>query len=315
MITKPILSVVIPVFNEADAIPPFIKDATALFAGHPEMPVEFVFVNDGSVDDTLKILLKFQADDTRIRVIDLSRNFGKEAAVTAGLEHTLGDAIIVIDVDLQDPLDLIFPMIKKWQEGFEVVLACRSNRESDSRLKSLSARGFYWVHNLLASPKIPANVGDFRLMDRAVIEALKQLPETHRFMKGLFSWVGFRSAVVNYVRPKRGAGRSKFNGWKLLNLAIEGLTSFSTEPLRIWTYIGLCVSIPSFIFAVFIAIRVLISGVDLPGYASIMVAVTFLGGLQLIGIGVLGEYIGRTYMESKRRPIYIVRKVFEVQIT
>ena len=312
MITKPILSVVIPVFNEADAIPPFIHDATALFAGHPEMPVEFVFVNDGSVDDTLEILLEFQAKDARIKVIDLSRNFGKEAAVTAGLEHTLGDAVIVIDVDLQDPLDLIFPMVEKWQEGFEVVLACRTNRESDSRLKSASASGFYLVHNLLANPKIPANVGDFRLMDRAVIEALKQLPETHRFMKGLFSWVGFRSTVVNYVRPKRGAGASKFNGWKLLNLAIEGLTSFSTEPLRIWTYIGLFVSILSFIFAVFIAIRVLVSGIDLPGYASIMVAVTFLGGLQLIGIGVLGEYIGRTYMESKRRPIYIVRKVFEV---
>ncbi|QWD89984.1 glycosyltransferase family 2 protein [Polynucleobacter sp. MWH-Braz-FAM2G] len=313
MTDKSTLSLVVPVFNEADSISPFINKINGVFSGRSDIHLEIVFINDGSSDSTLENLIQTQSDYPNIKIIDLSRNFGKEAAITAGLEQSRGDAVVVIDVDLQDPPELIPSMIEKWQEGYEVVLACRTNRDSDSWLKRASANSFYWIHNQLSNPKIPANVGDFRLMDRVVVEALKQLPETHRFMKGLFSWVGFKSTVINYSRPKRETGVSKFNGWKLWNFALEGLTSFSTEPLRIWTYIGLAVSIPSFLFAVFIAIRVLISGVDVPGYASIMVAVTFLGGLQLIGIGVLGEYMGRTYMESKRRPNYIIRKIFEVE--
>ena len=313
MTNKSTLSLIVPVFNEADSISPFINQINGVFSDQSNIKLEIVFINDGSSDKTLENLIQAQTLNPVIKIIDLSRNFGKEAAITAGLEQARGDAVVVIDVDLQDPPELIPSMIEKWRKGYEVVLACRTNRDSDSWLKRASANGFYWIHNQLSNPKIPANVGDFRLMDRAVVEALKQLPETHRFMKGLFSWVGFKSTVINYSRPKRVAGISKFNGWKLWNFALEGLTSFSTEPLRIWTYIGLAVSIPSFLFAVFIAIRVLISGVDVPGYASIMVAVTFLGGLQLIGIGVLGEYMGRTYMESKRRPNYIIRKVFEAE--
>lgn len=313
MTDKSALSLVVPVFNEADSISPFINKINGVFSSQPDIHLEIVFINDGSSDSTLDNLIRAQSAYPNIKIIDLSRNFGKEAAITAGLEQSRGDAVVVIDVDLQDPPELIPSMIEKWREGYEVVLACRTNRDSDSWLKRASANGFYWIHNQLSNPKIPANVGDFRLMDRVVVEALKQLPETHRFMKGLFSWVGFKSTVINYSRPKREVGVSKFNGWKLWNFALEGLTSFSTEPLRIWTYIGLAVSIPSFLFAVFIAIRVLLSGVDVPGYASIMVAVTFLGGLQLIGIGVLGEYMGRTYMESKRRPNYIIRKIFEVE--
>ncbi|MBU3539659.1 glycosyltransferase family 2 protein [Polynucleobacter sp. UB-Tiil-W10] len=313
MTNKSTLSLVVPVFNEADSITPFINKVKSVFSSQPDIGLEIIFINDGSSDQTLENLIEEQTLLPIIKIIDLSRNFGKEAAITAGLEQSKGDAVVVIDVDLQDPPELILPMLEKWQEGFEVVLACRSNRESDSWLKRASANGFYWVHNLLSNPKIPANVGDFRLMDRVVVEALKQLPETHRFMKGLFSWVGFNSTVIHYSRPKREFGVSKFNGWKLWNFALEGLTSFSTDPLRIWTYIGLFVSLSSFLFAVFIAIRVVVSGVDVPGYASIMVAVTFLGGLQLIGIGVLGEYMGRTYIESKRRPNYIIRKIFDVK--
>jgi polyisoprenyl-phosphate glycosyltransferase len=311
MLNKSTLTLVVPVFNEAESISPFVDRIKSVLAQRTDIQPEIIFINDGSTDQTLEALINEQTHYSIIKVLDFSRNFGKEAAITAGLEQSQGDGVVVIDVDLQDPPELILPMIDKWREGYEVVLACRTNRESDTWLKRATANGFYWIHNLLAHPKIPANVGDFRLMDRQVVEALKRLPETHRFMKGLFSWVGFKSTVINYSRPKREAGSSKFNGWKLWNFALEGLTSFSTEPLRIWTYIGLAVSIPSFLFAIFIALRVLVSGIDVPGYASIMVAVTFLGGLQLIGIGVLGEYMGRTYIESKRRPIYIIRKIFE----
>lgn len=191
----------------------------------------------------------------------------------------------------------------------EVVLGRRVNRDTDSFLKRLSARWFYRIHNIIADPELPGNVGDFRLMDRTVVEAVKRLPESRRFMKGLFAWAGFRTTHVEYVRPNRTAGMTKFNGWKLWNFALEGITSFSTAPLRIWSYLGLGVSLVSFVFAVFIALKVVIYGVDVPGYASLMVAVTFLGGLQLTGIGVIGEYLGRVYIESKRRPTYLVRRV------
>jgi polyisoprenyl-phosphate glycosyltransferase len=204
-------------------------------------------------------------------------------------------------------------MIEKWREGYEVVLGRRVNRDSDSWAKRASANWFYRFHNKIATPKLPENVGDFRLMDRCVIDALKELPESRRFMKGLFAWVGFRTTCVNYTRPERVAGTTRFGGWKLWNLALEDVTSFSTVSLRIWTYLGAIVSIFSFLFAVYIVLNVLIHGVDAPGYVSQMVAVTFIGGLQLIGIGVIGEYLGRTYIESKRRPIYLVRRIYKVK--
>jgi len=201
-------------------------------------------------------------------------------------------------------------MISRWQEGYEVVLGRRINRNRDSWAKRASANWFYRLHNKIANPKLPENVGDFRLMDRCVVDALKELPESRRFMKGLFAWVGFRTAYVDYDRAARIADTSKFNGWKLWNFALEGMTSFSTDPLRIWTYVGALVSLISFLFAIVIVLKVLLYGIDVPGYASLMVAVTFLGGLQLIGIGILGEYLGRTYIESKRRPVFVVRRIY-----
>jgi polyisoprenyl-phosphate glycosyltransferase len=307
------LSLVIPVFNEAETVGLLIERVTQVFSPHPTIRIEFVFVNDGSTDTTLEKLLEFQRADSRIKVIDLSRNFGKEPAITAGLEVAKGDVVVPIDVDLQDPPELILEMICKWREGYEVVLARRVTRDFDTWAKRTSANWFYRIHNKIANPKLPENVGDFRLMDRCVVEALKQLPESCRFMKGLFAWVGFRTSYVDYSRPERVAGTTTFNGWKLWNFALEGVTSFSTDPLRIWTYIGIFVSLISFLIGIFITLKVLFGGVDVPGYASLMVAVTFLGGLQLIGIGVIGEYLGRTYIESKRRPVFVVRRIYDCE--
>ncbi len=302
-----------PVYNEKETIDLFVDKVIDVFGSESLIELEIIFVNDGSSDNTLELLVTRQKNDHRVRIVDLSRNFGKEAALTAGLQIADGDVIVPIDVDLQDPPELILEMISKWREGYEVVLGRRINRGSDSWAKRISANWFYRIHNKIAEPMIPENAGDFRLMDRTVVEALKELSESRRFMKGLFAWVGFRTTYVEYARPERIAGTSKFNGWKLWNFALEGLTSFSTDPLRIWTYIGLLVSLISFVFAIFIAINVFFNGVDVPGYASLMVAVTFLGGIQLIGIGVIGEYLGRTYIESKRRPVFIVRKLYEIK--
>ena len=307
------LSLVVPVFNEAEAVGLFIKKIAETFASSAELDIEIIFINDGSTDQTLETLIKHQSLNRSIRVIDLTRNFGKEAALTAGLDLAKGDVIVPIDVDLQDPPEVIPEMIEKWREGYEVVLGRRISRDADSWLKRTTANWFYRIHNKISDPKLPENVGDFRLIDRSVLDALKLLPESRRFMKGLFAWVGFKTAYVDYSRPERVAGSSKFNGWKLWNFALEGITSFSTEPLRIWTYIGGLISLSSFAFAIYTALKVFIYGVDVPGYASIMVAISFFGGLQLIGIGVIGEYLGRTYIESKRRPIYLVRKTYEAE--
>ncbi len=306
-----LLSLVVPVFNEAETVELFVVKVTEVFKDQPSVQLEIVFINDGSTDTTMEILLRYQAVDPRIRIVDLSRNFGKEAALTAGLQAAKGQAVVPIDVDLQDPPELILKMIDMWREGYEVVLGRRINRDSDTWAKRASASWFYRIHNKVAVPKLPENVGDFRLIDRCVVEALKDLPETRRFMKGLFAWVGFRTAYVDYARPERVAGTTKFDGWRLWNFALEGLTSFSTDPLRIWTYLGFVVSLVSFLFASFITLKVIVYGIDVPGYASLMVAVTFLGGLQLIGIGVIGEYLGRTYIELKRRPVFIVRHIYE----
>lgn len=307
------LSLVVPVFNEVETVGLFLDRVTQVFAKISGINLDVVFVNDGSSDNTLACLLELQQDNPSIRIVDLSRNFGKEAALTAGLKAAIGQVVVPIDVDLQDPPELILNMVEKWREGFDVVLGKRINRDSDSWVKQKSATWFYRIHNKIADPEIPENVGDFRLMDRAVVDALNELPESRRFMKGLFAWVGFRTATVEYARPERVAGTTKFNGWRLWNFALEGLTSFSTDPLRIWTYLGGVVALTSFIFAIFIVLRVLIHGIDVPGYASVIIAVTFLGGLQLIGIGIIGEYLGRAYIESKRRPVYLVRRTYQAK--
>ena len=306
-----ILSLVVPVYNEEETVALFVDRVSQVFGSDPAIKLELVFVNDGSSDATLDCLLTLQQENPSIRIVDLSRNFGKEAALSAGLKAATGQVVVPIDVDLQDPPELILDMIDKWRQGYDVVLGRRVNRDSDSWAKRVTATWFYRIHNKISDPQIPENVGDFRLMDRAVVDALNELPESRRFMKGLFAWVGFRTTFVSYTRPERVAGTTKFNGWRLWNFALEGVTSFSTDPLKIWTYIGGFVASISIIYAAYLTLRVFFLGIDVPGYASVMVAVTFLGGLQLVGIGVIGEYLGRTYLESKRRPIYLIRHIYE----
>ena len=307
---KIVLSLVVPVFNESETVSRFIDRVKKVFDVLDSIDLDIVFVNDGSTDDTLRQLIELKNNFRNIRIVDLTRNFGKEAALTAGMKIAAGHVVVPIDVDLQDPPEIIIDMIEKWREGYDVVVGKRSNRDSDSWAKRKSAEWFYRIHNSISEPEIPKNAGDFRLMDRSVVDALNELPESKRFMKGLFAWVGFRTTEVEYARPERIAGTTKFNGWRLWNFALEGITSFSTAPLRIWLYIGGLVSSVSFLFAMFIFFRTLLYGVSVPGYASLVVAVTFLGGLQLVGIGVMGEYIGRAYIESKRRPVYMIRRVY-----
>jgi glycosyltransferase involved in cell wall biosynthesis len=308
---------VVPVYNEALVIDHFLVSVNQvldkILTNDFHLQFEWVFINDGSSDATLEQLLLAQKTDPRIKVVDLSRNFGKEAALSAGFFCAKGDAVVPIDVDLQDPPELLNQMIEQWYAGYEVVLGRRINRDADSWAKRNSALLFYRVFNCLSKPVLPENVGDFRLMDRMVVDAINRLPESGRFMKGLFAWVGFKTAYVDYVRPQRMAGDSKFNSWKLWNFAIDGIASFSTQPLRLSTYLGLIVSMSSIAYALYISIRVMLYGVDVPGYASLMVAITFLGGLQLLSIGILGEYLGKTYLESKRRPIYLVRKIYDTK--
>jgi polyisoprenyl-phosphate glycosyltransferase len=243
-------------------------------------------------------------------VIELSRNFGKEAALTAGMEASRGDAVVPLDADLQDPPSLIEQMVAEWRKGADVVLARRTDRSADSLLKRKTAEAFYRIHNSLSDVKVPENVGDFRLMDRRVVDALERLPERQRFMKGLFAWVGYRAVTLDYSRGVRAVGKSKFSGWKLWNFALEGITSFSTAPLKIWTYIGGAGAIAAVVYACVIVIRTMLFGVDVPGYASMLVLILFFGSLQLVSVGLLGEYIGRVYLETKQRPIYLVRRSY-----
>lgn len=293
--------------NEEEALTSFFDRLLPVLNQFGE-DFEIVCVNDGSTDNTLNKLLALRRDDSHIRVVDLSRNFGKEAALTCGIDYARGQAVIPIDADLQDPPELIIEMVKLWRQGFDVVLAQRTDRLNDGFFKRKTAEWFYRLHNSISEPKMAVNVGDFRLMDRKVVEALKKLPERQRFMKGLFAWVGFRQAVIPYVRGPRQAGKTKFSSWRLWNFALEGITSFSTAPLRIWLYIGIFVAALAFVYGSIIVGRVIFLGRDTPGYASLITIVLFLGGVQLVGLGILGEYIGRMYGETKERPIYIVRE-------
>jgi glycosyltransferase involved in cell wall biosynthesis len=305
--STPLLSLVVPFFNEEDAVPAFFPRVVSCLEAIENLAFEIVCVNDGSSDTTLERLIDAANADERIVVIDLSRNFGKEPALSAGLAEASGDIVVPFDADLQDPPEVIAKLVAKWREGFDVVLARRDDRQSDTFMKRKMASSFYRLHNKLADVKIPDNVGDFRLMTRAVVESMNAFPESRRFMKGLFAWVGFRTAVVSYTREVRVAGKTKFSGWKLWNFALEGITSFSSLPLRVWTYFGFLVAGVSFIYAAYLIIRTFIRGIDVPGYASIFVSILFFSGVQMIGIGILGEYIGRIYIESKRRPLYLIR--------
>ena len=309
MSQRPLVSVVTPFFNESEGVDYFYKEIFKSLDNLTSYDFELVCVDDGSKDNTLEKLISISERDPRVIVIELSRNFGKEAALSAGIDYAKGSCVIPIDADLQDPPELIGKMLSKWKEGSEVVLAKRVDRSTDSYAKRTSALLFYRIHNALSNLKIPENVGDFRLMDRLVVDALKQLPERQRFMKGLFAWLGFKTATIEYVREPRAAGTSKFTGWKLWNFAIEGITSFSLVPLKVWTYIGAVGSLFALCYASFIIIRTWLFGVDVPGYASLLVVTLFFGGLQLISLGVIGEYIGRIYFESKQRPLYLIRKL------
>lgn len=304
----PELSIVVPVFDEAMGIPEFYGRLADVLGGL-EVSSEIVFVNDGSSDDTLQNLMAIRELDSRIAIIDLSRNFGKEVAMTAGLDFAHGRAVIIIDADLQDPPELIPALVEKWREGNDVVYAQRRVRKGETWLKRRSAHWFYRLMEKIGTVHIPRDTGDFRLLSRRAVDALAQLDESHRFMKGLFTWIGFEQVAVEYDRSPRAAGESKWNYWSLWNLAIEGITSFTVSPLRISTYVGLLVAIGAFLYGAFILFRTLFFGTDLPGYPSIMVVILFMGGVQLIAIGVIGEYLGRIFNETKNRPLYFVKDV------
>nr|WP_314559824.1 glycosyltransferase family 2 protein [uncultured Pseudomonas sp.] len=307
MKTTPQLSLVVPVYNEELAIGLFY-DAVCHHPELSQLSLELVFINDGSRDATAQQLDLLHARDERVVVLHLSRNFGKEAALFAGIEYARGDAVVPIDVDLQDPLDVVPRLLAQWRDGADVVLAKRVDRSSDTTLKRFTAECFYRLHNRITHTPIEENVGDFRLMSREVVEAIKEMPERNLFMKGILSWVGFETRIVEYQRAERSAGTSKFNGWKLWNLALEGITSFSTLPLRLWTYLGGAVALFALAYAALMVFEKLLYGNPVPGYPSLMTAILFIGGVQLIGIGVLGEYIGRIYIESKRRPRYVIKR-------
>lgn len=303
----PLVSVIIPVKNEEAVIPLCIARLRDVLTEQAGDSWELLFIDDGSDDTSYAVIFGHWLQDQRIRAISLSRNFGKEAALSAGLDHARGKVVVPFDVDLQDPPEAIGDMLALWREGYEVVCGIRRNRASDSWLKRSTASLYYHLHNRLSDDKIPAHAGDFRLMDRRVVDAIRQLPERNRFMKGLFAWSGFRTTSIEYERAERVAGSSKFKFWQLWTLAIDGITASSTAPLRIWSYIGAIVALFALAYAGFIVARTLIFGSPISGYPSLIVSVMFLGGVQLLSLGVLGEYVGRILTETKQRPLYIVR--------
>jgi glycosyltransferase involved in cell wall biosynthesis len=306
------ISLVVPFYNEGLGVAEFFERINNVFSSVADRyEVEVICVNDGSGDTTFVELKREREKNPFIRIVDLSRNFGKEVAITAGLDFAKGDAVIPIDADLQQPPEIILEMLQEWENGSEVVLAKRTDRATDGVLQKMAARSFYKVAHKLSSVDIPADVGDFRLMDRKVVDAVKLLRENCRFMKGIFSWVGFRSAIVEYKVDARKYGKTRFGTWRLWNFALEGLASFSTVPLQISGYVGVAISLFAFIYGFYLVVRTFVFGIDVPGYASLMVMLLFSTGVQLIGIGVLGYYIGRIFLEVKRRPIYLVREIIE----
>ena len=306
-----LLSVVVPFYNEAFCVDAFFERLEKICATLEDVDVEVIAVDDGSRDATLQRLLEAQRTYGNVRVVELSRNFGKECALTAGLDRVRGAVVLCMDGDLQHPPELIPEMLRLWrEEGVDVVLPRRGDRFTDSRMRRGVTNLFYRWHNRISEIKIPVDVGDFRLMDRSVVDALGTLRENRRFMKGLFAWVGFRTAELEYYPEERHGGHSSFNLWKLWNFALEGITSFSTVPLRVWTYLGATVAFLAFLYGTGAVVKTLMYGKDVPGYASLLVAILFLGGIQLVGIGIIGEYLGRVYNEAKRRPVYVVRKEY-----
>lgn len=304
---KIFISIVVPMFNEAANIQELYSRLTEVL-GKLQKTYEVICVNDGSRDNTLELLRELNLRDERFKVVDLSRNFGKETALSAGIDYSVGEIVVPIDADLQDPPELIPEMIAKWEQGYDVVYAVRASREGETWLKKLTAAMFYRTMKKLTPLNMPVNTGDFRLMSRQTVDSLKELRETHRFMKGLFTWVGFRQTGITYSRDPRFAGKTKWNYYRLWNLALEGITSFSYLPLQWSMYLGLGVAFFSFVYGFYMIIDTLIHGNAVPGYPSLMVVILFLGGVQLFTIGIIGQYIGRIYTESKHRPLYFVRE-------
>lgn len=298
---------VAPAYNEQEVLPAFHKRLTAVFDGLDGIGHEVIYVNDGSSDRTLDVLQSLKVEDSRITIIDLSRNFGKEIAMTAGFDHACGDAVVVIDTDLQDPPELIPEMIQHWRNGYDVVYAKRISRDSESWLKRATASAFYRVIQRVSHVQIPRDAGDFRLLSRRAVLALGRLREQHRFMKGLFSWIGYPQKAIPYHRDARFAGKTKWNYWKLWNFALEGITSFTIVPLKLASYFGLLVAFFAFIYAAIIIYRTMVFGEDVRGYPSLMVVVLMLGGIQLASLGVIGEYLGRMFDETKGRPLYLIQ--------
>ena len=305
--TQIYLSIVVPVYNEEESIIPFYE-RTIKVIKKLKKTYEIIFINDGSTDSTYDVLNRLHKKDRNVKLLDFSRNFGKEIALTAGLDAASGSGVVPIDVDLQDPPELIHEMIKKWKSGYDVVYATRTSRRGESLLKKVTAFIFYKVIRVFTKFNIPANTGDFRLMDEKVVRALGELREHHRFMKGLFSWVGYKQTCVEYQRDPRFVGTTKWKYGKLINFAIEGITSFSYIPLRFSTYLGFTISIFSFLYAAILITKKLIYGGSVAGYPSMMVAILFLGGIQLLSIGIIGEYVGRIYNETKNRKLYFIRE-------
>jgi glycosyltransferase involved in cell wall biosynthesis len=303
-----LLSVVVPAYNEQEVLPELHKRLTQVLQGMGGR-YEIIMVNDGSTDSTLAVIKALRQADQHVGYVNLSRNFGKEIAMTAGLDTANGDAVIVIDADLQDPPELIPELVQGWLEGFDVVFARRMSRDGESWFKKATAAGFYRVIKKVGRVTIPSDVGDFRLLSHRAILALRELREQHRFMKGLFAWIGFPQKAVDYKRDARFAGETKWNYWKLWNFALDGITSFSIAPLKVTSYIGLATAGISFLYALFILYKTIMHGDPVAGYPSLMVVMLFLGGIQLIGIGIIGEYLGRMFDETKGRPLYLLDEV------
>jgi len=302
------LSIIVPAYNEEEVLPIFHRRLVAALANLKELEGrwEVVYVNDGSKDGTLRILKELQLTDAAIGVAALSRNFGKEAAMSAGLKLARGDAVILIDADLQDPPELIGDMLRVWQQGADVVNMKRSSRQGETWFKKASAAWFYKVINGLSEVHIPENVGDFRLFSRRAVDALNQLPESNRFMKGLFAWIGYKQVVVEYERHPRAAGETKWPYLKLFNFAIEGITGFSVVPLRLASYAGFLTALSAFVYALFLLVKTLTIGDSVKGFPTLILTILILGGLQLMAMGIIGEYLGRLFMESKRRPLFLM---------
>ncbi|MBK6865249.1 MAG: glycosyltransferase family 2 protein [Ideonella sp.] len=303
------LSVVVPVYNEAPVIADFHRRLAAVLQALT-VSAEIVYVNDGSRDDSMRLLRAFADADVRVVLLDFSRNFGKEIAMTAGLDHAAGSAVIVIDADLQDPPELIPDMLREWQAGADVVLMRRESREGESWFKKASASAFYRFIGSIGEMPIPADVGDFRLLSRRAVEALRLMPERTRFMKGLFAWVGFNQVTLAYRRDARFAGETKWNYWRLWNLALEGITSFSSAPLKLASYVGLAAAVYALGAGAYVLGKALLFGDPVAGYPSLMVTVLFLGGVQLIALGIIGEYLARMFVEVKGRPLYLLAGIY-----